>query len=181
VTKIFSGLLHASHINGGGILEYLRVWYKFHSLPKSHWFPTILRCVLLFFPWLDNPREPKNYFQCWGFEITLKQTTVGRTSPDRRSAYRRELYVTTHNIHKKQTSMPTARIEPGIPASEWPQTHVLDSTATGIGCILLIVPSLALWRRKCMCIILKYSVRTSQRTQRFLYKHQSIPSIWISQ
>ena len=25
--------------------------------------------------------------------------------------------------------------EPGIPASEWPQTHTLDSRATGIGTI----------------------------------------------
>jgi len=29
--------------------------------------------------------------------------------------------------------MPPAGFEPIIPASEWPQTHALDRTATGIG------------------------------------------------
>ena len=39
----------------------------------------------------------------------------------------------THNTHKKRTSMPPAGFEPAIPASERPQTHVLDRAATGIG------------------------------------------------
>jgi hypothetical protein len=29
--------------------------------------------------------------------------------------------------------MPPAGLEPAIPASEWPQTHALDSAAAGIG------------------------------------------------
>jgi len=41
--------------------------------------------------------------------------------------------MTTHNIHDGQTSMPPAGFEPAIPASEWPQTHALDHSATGIG------------------------------------------------
>jgi hypothetical protein len=45
----------------------------------------------------------------------------------------RLLPVTTHNTHKKQTSMPLAGFEPTIPASECPQTHNLDRMATGIG------------------------------------------------
>ena len=36
-------------------------------------------------------------------------------------------------IHRKQASMPPARFEPAIPASERPQSHVLDRAATGIG------------------------------------------------
>jgi hypothetical protein len=39
---------------------------------------------------------------------------------------------TTHNNHKRQTSMPPAGFEPAIPASEPPQTHALDWPATGI-------------------------------------------------
>ena len=42
-----------------------------------------------------------------------------------RSALRRDLYLTTHNSHKRQTSMPRARFEPVIPASEWPHTQFL--------------------------------------------------------
>jgi len=53
--------------------------------------------------------------------------TVGRTPLDEGSARRRDLYLTTHNIYKRQTSMPPAGFEPAIPASEWPQTHALDN------------------------------------------------------
>ena len=45
----------------------------------------------------------------------------------------RDLYLTTHNTHKTQTSMPTAGVEPAIPASERPHTHALDRAATGVG------------------------------------------------
>jgi len=38
----------------------------------------------------------------------------------------RDLYMTTHNTHKRQTSMPQAGLEPANPASEKPQIHSLD-------------------------------------------------------
>jgi hypothetical protein len=43
--------------------------------------------------------------RCWGFTITLRHTTVGRTPLDEWSARRRDLYLTTHNTHRRQTSM----------------------------------------------------------------------------
>ena len=63
----------------------------------------------------------------------LRHTTVGRTPLDKWSACRRDLYLTTHDTHNRQTSMPTAGFEPVIPANERQQTHVLDRAATGIG------------------------------------------------
>jgi hypothetical protein len=45
-----------------------------------------------------------------------------------------DLYLTTHNTHNRQTSMPLSGFEPTIPANERPQTHALDRAATGIGC-----------------------------------------------
>jgi hypothetical protein len=36
----------------------------------------------------------------------LRHTTVGRTPLDEGPARRRDLYLTTHNTHKRQTSMP---------------------------------------------------------------------------
>ena len=45
---------------------------------------------------------------------------------------RSDLWLTTHDIHKTQASMRPAELEPAVPAREWPQTHVLDSSATGI-------------------------------------------------
>ena len=37
---------------------------------------------------------------------TQRRTTVGRTPLDEGSARRRDLYLTTHNTHNRQTSMP---------------------------------------------------------------------------
>ena len=52
---------------------------------------------------------------------------------DEGSALRRDLYVSTNNTHKKQTSMPPAVFEPTISASERPRTYPLDPAAPGIG------------------------------------------------
>jgi hypothetical protein len=54
------------------------------------------------------------------------------TALDGRSALSRDLYLTTHNTHKEQISMPSAEFEPTILASERPETDTLDRAATGI-------------------------------------------------
>ena len=46
---------------------------------------------------------------------TQRRTTVGRTPLDKWSARRRDLYLTTHNTHKRQTTMPPAGFELTIP------------------------------------------------------------------
>ena len=77
----------------------------------------------------SGPRPPPYR----GFKITLRHTTLGRTALDEWSARCRDLYPTTHNTHKRQTSTPAMGFESTIPASEWPQTHASDRVATGIG------------------------------------------------
>ena len=52
-----------------------------------------------------------------GFTITLRRTTP----LDEWSARRRDLCPTTHNIHKRQTSMSPEGFEQAIPASEPPK------------------------------------------------------------
>jgi hypothetical protein len=42
-------------------------------------------------------------------------------------------YLTTHNKHKRKTSMTSLEFEPAIPAIEWLQIYALDQTAKGIG------------------------------------------------
>ena len=61
------------------------------------------------------------------------RTTVGRASLDEISARLRDLYLTTHNTHNRQTSMPPVGFEPTISASVRPQTYPLDRKATGTG------------------------------------------------
>ena len=58
---------------------------------------------------------------------------MGRTPLEEVSARRRELYLTTHNIHKRQTSMTPAGLEPAIAADERPLIHASDGKATAIG------------------------------------------------
>jgi hypothetical protein len=69
----------------------------------------------------------------------LRHTTLGRTPLDEEPARRRDLYLTAHNTHQRQTSMPPVEFEPTILVSERPQTHALDRTATGIGRSRLLV------------------------------------------
>ena len=60
---------------------------------------------------------------------TKRRITVGRIPLPRR----RDLYLTTHNTHNRQTSMPPVGFEPTISAGERLQTYVLDRAATGTG------------------------------------------------
>jgi len=53
---------------------------------------------------------------------TQRCTTVGRTPLDEWSARRRDLYLTTHDTHNRQISMPPVGFEPTISAGERP-TH----------------------------------------------------------
>ena len=59
---------------------------------------------------------------------TQRRTTVGRTPLDESSARRRGLYLTTHDTHNRQISMPPVGFEPTISAGERPQAaHLLRS------------------------------------------------------
>jgi len=51
---------------------------------------------------------------------TQQRATVGRIPLDEWSVRRRDLYLTTHNAHNRQISMPPVGLEPTIAAGEWP-------------------------------------------------------------
>ena len=61
---------------------------------------------------------------------TQRRITVGRNPLDAWSVRRRDLCLTTHNIHNRQTSMPPVGFEPTITAGERPETYALDRAAT---------------------------------------------------
>jgi hypothetical protein len=71
------------------------------------------------------------------FKDYIQSDTTGRTRLDDWSTRRRDLYLTTYNTHKRQTSMIRAGFELAVPANEPPLTHALDRVATGIGFSLL--------------------------------------------
>ena len=55
---------------------------------------------------------------------THTHTHHGRTPLDEGSAHRRDLYLTTHDSRKRQTSMPPEEFEPATPASERPDPRL---------------------------------------------------------
>jgi len=67
------------------------------------------------------------------FTITLRHKKLDRTPLDERSARRRDLYLKTHDTHKRQTSTTTEEFEPTVPGFKRQQIYALDRAATGIG------------------------------------------------
>jgi len=61
---------------------------------------------------------------CPDLTITLRHTTIGRNPLEERSAGPRNLCLSTHNTHKRQTSIHSGGFETTLSASKRLQTHV---------------------------------------------------------
>jgi hypothetical protein len=81
-----------------------------------------------------------------------QSATVGRNPLDEWSMRRREFYLTTHNTHNRQTSIPPVVFEPTVSASERPKTYALDRAATGTGKFIYI-RNLIFCGWVCACIL----------------------------
>jgi hypothetical protein len=71
-------------------------------------------------------------FTCQTTTYSFRHATLCRTPLDEWSPWRSDLYLTTHNTHKRQACMPPTGFELAILASERPQAHSLDRVAIGI-------------------------------------------------
>jgi len=91
----------------------------------THWDPNLVHCLFL-------ARQPPVGLTRF-LDHTQRRTTVSRTPLDEWSARRRDLYLTTHNTHNRQTSIPLVGFEPTIPAGERPKTNALDRATIGTG------------------------------------------------
>ena len=89
--------------------------------------------VIAFFLVVLRPNTDFGAPHSWGFKITQRRTTVGRNSLDELSARRRNLYLTAHNTHNRQTSMPPVGFGTKISAGERAQNYALDRAANGTG------------------------------------------------
>jgi hypothetical protein len=99
--------------------------HNLHATIKYVYYSTCVPFIPIFFFCATAPQW------AWASSFTkildhARRTTVGRTPQDKLSARRRDLYLTPHNTHNRQTSMPTVGFEPPISAGERPQTHALD-------------------------------------------------------
>ena len=104
----------------------------------------------------------------------IRHTTLGRTPLDEWLARRRDLYLITHNTSKRQTSLPSTKFEPAIPASEWPQTHASDGANSGIGaiadckCYCGIYRPRAAWTLTVQCLIYRWYISKMSNSLLFL-------------
>jgi len=95
------------------LVDYLSYWPPHPPTPPHH--GTTVR---------NGPGPP----HCRDFTTILSRTPQGEWS-----ARRRDFYMTTHNTHKRQTSMSRAEFEPTFPAGERPQTHSSDRAVNAVG------------------------------------------------
>jgi len=89
--------------------------------------------AFLFLLWRCDPMRAMASSFLRFLDHTQRRTTVGRTPLDEWSARRRDLYLTTHDTHNRQISMPPVRFKPTISADKRPETYALDCAGTGTG------------------------------------------------
>ena len=97
-----------------------------------------VRKGFFFFLWRCDPAQVMASSLLRFLDHTQRRTTVGRTPLDEWSPRRKDLYLTTHNKHNRQTSIPPVGFEPTITAGKRPQTYALDRAATGTGTYMII-------------------------------------------
>ena len=105
----------------------LQVRYSIHLISRAVWG----EITYIFIVWRNSPQRARASSFKRFLDHTQRRITVGRTPLDEWSARRRDLYLTTHNTHNRQTSMPPVGLEPTISTGERPQTDAWDRTATG--------------------------------------------------
>jgi len=71
-----------------------------HSLGIQELWPWVSKYVLFFF-WRDSPQWARAFTFTRFMDHTQRRTTVGSTRLDEWSVRRRDLYLTTHNIHNR--------------------------------------------------------------------------------
>jgi hypothetical protein len=76
-----------------------------------------------------------DYCCIWSLPLTH---SLGRSPLDKGSARSRDLYLTTHNTHNRQTPMLSVGFERAIPTSKRPQIHALDRASTVIGLFFVL-------------------------------------------
>ena len=86
----------------------------------------IRNSVGLYSLWRNSPTWARAASVSRSHYRTQWHATVARTPLDGESARRIDLYLTAHNIQKRQTPMPPAGFEPAIPTSDRPQILALD-------------------------------------------------------
>ena len=98
-----------------------------HAVCVRSVYSTYSSFLLFFFNLAQQPPVDQDLFHEVSRSRTMT-TTVGRSPLDEGSARRRDLFLTKHNTHNRQTPV---GFEPTISVGELLQTYALDLAATG--------------------------------------------------
>jgi hypothetical protein len=101
---------------------------KLNLKPRVLKLPTDIQRVCF---WRNSPQWARASSFTRFLDHAQRRTTLGRSHLDEWSARRRNFYLTTHNTHNRETSMPPVGFEPTFSASERSQTYTSDRSATG--------------------------------------------------
>ena len=121
-------------------------WYAFVSWAMVSL--SLICTINFFFLWRCGPTRVMASSLTRFLDHTQRHITSGRTPQDEWSARRRDLYLTTHNTHNRQTSMPPVVFEPTISAGGRPQTYALYGATTGTGPFFLPAGCSCILKRK---------------------------------
>jgi hypothetical protein len=79
-------------------------------------------------------------------DVSVSHTVTQQSYMDEGSFCSINLYLTTHNTYKRQTSMPPEGFKPEIVANKRHQTLALDCWATGIDSMIRHVYKVVIWK-----------------------------------
>jgi len=108
---------------------------------------------------------------------TQRRAAVDRTPLDEWSVRRRDLYLTTHNTHNRQTSVPPVGFKTTISAGERPEACALDRAATETGTFMAVSRRIILRMRNVSDKNCRESQNTALCPNFFFYKNLHIHEI----
>ena len=128
----------------------------------------------------DSPQWARAFSFKMFLDHTQRRTKFGTNTLDEWLARRRDLYLTAHNTHKRQISMPPMRFESTISAGERPETYALECASTGTGILILLYYVIygELWLQlvEIFCLSeLGYHVYLKG----WMHKYGTIAKVWI--
>jgi len=142
------------------LLMYIRVLSGF-ELPWVTGCPTWSFSFVCLFVFDATPQWTRASLFTRFLDHTQRRTTVVRTPVDEWLTLRRDLYLTTHNTHNRQASVPPLGFEPTVLGGELPQTYALERAAVRTAKFLVV----------CLIFPIQYWVYSLQLLQLLPFRH----------
>ena len=127
--------VHTTKAYRVGVYTYIHIYIYIytHIHTHTHTHTHTHKHKLFFMLWRCDPKRVIASSFLKFLDHTQRRSTVGRNSLDEWSTRRRDLYLTTHDTHNRQISMPPVGFEPTISAGERSRRRWEDLQKVGCG------------------------------------------------